>query len=648
MSGSLRDDRARLAELLAARQAGGLPEAYPLSHGQQGLWLIHQRDPGSATWNEPVVLRISPALDLAAFTRALGELLDRHPVLRSTYALSGQTPVQRVGTGQPVPLQVTDAAAWSEEELDARLDEQICRPFDLTNGPVFRALIFRRGPAGDVLLLVAHHIALDGMSYWTALDDLFRLYQSVRGDRSQPVPAPAAHYHQYVRWQRELLAGPDGHRLREYWERQLRGAELTSALPRRTPSVAGEADAGGSYFFELDQALLARLRELARSRETTMYALLVAAYQLLLHRYGSARDILVSSPVNDRVSLGPAYEGMVGYCANQVLLRSRLDGNPRFSRYLDQVHQTVLEALKHHCYPFSLLAPLLSQHSGTQASAIGEIAFSMPPVKAALTASAGRELVGHQTVGGAHLTFGDVTAQIVPRLRRTSKYALLLEIYDGKDQTVGVLTYRYDMFDQREIERMAIHFQRVLEQVAADPQVRTGDIELLSAAERAQILGEWNAAAADVPAGTLAGLVEAQAARTPGAIAVVCGERRVAYGELNAAANRLARLLVWRWSGRRSWWGRCWRWRSRGRPTCRSTWATPRSGSGSCWPTPPRLPWSPRQPALACWPGCRRPRRSRWWWSTTRPWQLRSRGCRRVTWRTGSGPGRWMRRVRRT
>jgi amino acid adenylation domain-containing protein/non-ribosomal peptide synthase protein (TIGR01720 family) len=546
-SGSPRDDRALLAQLLAARQARGLHEAYPLSHGQQGLWLIHQRDPGGAAWNEPVVLRVTRALEPTAFTRALEQVLDRHPILRSTYALSGETLVQRVGTGRPVPLQVIDAADWNDDQLDDRLDEEIRQPFDLTSGPVFRALVFRRGSAGDVLLVVAHHIALDGMSYWTLVDDLFRLYQIAQGDRSQPLPAPAAHYHQYVRWQRELLAGPDGQQLREYWESQLHGAELASTLPRRTPPPAGQADVGGSHFFELDRALLARLREFARTQETTLYTLLVAAYQLLLHRYTGARDILVSSPANDRVSLGPAYEGMVGYCANQVLLRSRMEGSPRFSGYLDQVRQTVLGALEHHCYPFSLLAPQLSQHGGTDASAIGEIAFSMPPVRAAVTASAGLELVGYQPIGGAHLTIGNVTAQIVPRPRRTSKYALSLEIFDGKDQTVGVVTYRCDTFDQAGIERLALHYQRVLERVAADPRVRVGDVELLTSAERDRLLGEWNGTRMSVVAGvpvTLAGLVEAQVARSPGAVAVVCGERRVSYGELNAGANRLARYLV--------------------------------------------------------------------------------------------------------
>jgi hypothetical protein len=542
--------RARLARLLAAGQHGGVPEAYPLSHGQLGLWLIHQQDPGNAAWNEPFVLRPHTAIDLPAFTHALELLIERHPVLHSSYVLAGQTPVQRVLSGQPLPLEIIDAVGWSREQIDADLNDQISRPFDLASGPVFRVRLLRCGQPGDLLLLLAHHIVIDGISYWTVAEELFELYSSAAAGRGPAaLPAGAAHYHQYVQWQRDLLAGAEGQRLRTYWHGQLLDARPAIRLPARSVTPAGRADDGGGHFFELDKALVAQLRELAAQHETTMYTLLLAVFFVLLHRYSGASDVLVSSPVNDRVSLGPAYQGMVGYCANQVLLRSCLAGDPAFGSVLRQTRQTVLAAHDHHLYPFSLAAGELSRQSAVPASLIGDVAFSMPPVKAAAPASAWTGQAGDRPGAGVLVTFADLTVELVPPPRHASKHLLRLEIFDNKARVVGVLNFPGRAFDPATIERMAGHYRRLLGQVAADPGLRVSQLELLSAAERAQLLGQWNDTAREVAGGTLPELFEAQAAAAPDAVAVVCGDERLSYGELNAAANRLARVLVARGAG---------------------------------------------------------------------------------------------------
>jgi len=238
-AGSPDDKRARLARLLRQCQSDHTSEAYPLSHVQQGLWLIHQRDPGSPAWNEPAVLQLAQVLDLTALARALNQLMDRHPILRTTYALSGQTAVQQARAGQPLPLAMIDAAAWSDEQVDADLDDQIQQPIDLARGPVFRARVLRRGPAGDVLLLVAHHIAIDGLSYLTVVNELFALYLAARDGRDAALP-PATSYHEYVRWQRDLLTSPAGQLSQAYWREQLRPAGAAAGRSAgTTPRPAG-------------------------------------------------------------------------------------------------------------------------------------------------------------------------------------------------------------------------------------------------------------------------------------------------------------------------------------------------------------------------------------------------------------------------
>jgi len=548
MTRSAEDMRARLKELLSARRSADALDVFPLSYGQQGLWLSHQRNPDSTVWNEPVVMRLRPALDMNALTTALEQLIERHPILRTTYSLSGQTPLQRVGTGRPLALTVTDATGWSSEALDASIDDQIHEPFDLVIGPVFRVRILRRGPDDDVLLLVVHHIALDGMSYKVLISDLFALYRCAR-DGGHPALPPVAHYHEYVQWQRTLLAGPNGQQLQRYWKRQLDGTKaVLGLLPHQeVPDKevpAGRADAGGNFSFELERSLVNRLRDLAQDQGTTMHTLLLAGFQLLLHRYSGADDIAVCSVVNDRVTLGPAYHSMVGYCANQVLLRSRLTGDPPFTGFLRRVQETVLEALQHHAYPFMLAAQELSRHDGTPVSMIRDVSFGMMPVNTQFPVPIRVSQSGHQSAGNAQLTLGGVTAEFVSHTRDTSRLALLLEIYDDRNSVVGVLHYRANMFDPAMIERMAVHYVNLLGHAARDPAARVSRLEMLSGAQRRLLVSGWNDTAAAVPAVTLAELFEERVARGATAIAVECGDVVVTVGELNERANRLARLLV--------------------------------------------------------------------------------------------------------
>jgi amino acid adenylation domain-containing protein len=550
-------DRARLARLLAGRAAG--PPAFPLSHAQQGVWLNCQRDPASAAWNEPGIIRLDRPLDLTALAAALRRLLSRHAILRTTYALAGQTTLARPRPAAgPPPLEVADAAGWTEEQIEADLDEAIHRPVDLAAGPVFRVRVLRLGATGDLLLVVAHHIAVDGLSYWIVLEELFELYMAERDGR--PFTAPSAvQYHQYVRWQREQLGGPAGERLRRYWSRQLAGAQPDLGLPPDDESAAldpagAEARFGGrEYLFELEPELLAALRELAGAQGTTLYTLTLAVFQLLLHRYCSAPDILVGSPANDRLSMGQDYQGMVGFCANVILLRSRLaDGDPPFTEFLARAHQTVLDALAHHTYPFGLLARELSRGTGVPAESIGQVFFGVLPISSLIGLPALGENAGGLPANARRMTFGDLTGQGVYRPARTAKNSLSLEIFDGRDRAPAMITYRTRLLGEAAVARLAGHYVRLLEQVAARPAARLSELDLLSAAQRRQVLIGWNDTDVPLPPGTpgnLAAMVARQAARTPDRIAVIRGDERVSYAELDRRSSALARLLIGRGAG---------------------------------------------------------------------------------------------------
>jgi len=460
-------NRARLKRLLAARP-GGVPSAYPLSYSQSPNWLMHQSDPGSSALNEAVVLRVSPAIDVPRVNHALRLLIERHPVLCSTFALLGETPLQRVLPGQPAPLDVIDATRMGQEDLDIDRDVQIHRPFNLARGPVFRAQLWSGAASGDVLLLVAHHLVIDGIAYWTVMDELFELYRSLANDGLPPkLPESVVRYPHYVQWQRELVAGPEGQRQATYWRRQLGGANPLLPLSRGARAVE-RVDEGGTHPFELEQSLVVELRDFAEREGMTMYTLLLAAFQLLLHGFTGADDILVSSPTNDRLSLGSQYRGLVGDCSNRVLLRSRMRRDESLAGFLKQTSQTVRAALENHNYPISLVTSELSRQSGVPASSIGDVAFNMLPMKRGLITPRRARLVGGEEIAPPQLTYGELSVGFLLQPRRTSRRTLVLEAIDSKARVGGILVYRCNTFEPATISRLARDYERLLHEVAND------------------------------------------------------------------------------------------------------------------------------------------------------------------------------------
>src|SRR5262249_52367329 len=229
-----------------------------------------------------------------------------------------------------------------------------CLPFDLERGPVFRADLFSRHESEHVLLITAHHIAIDGWSLWVLLDELGLLYRAAKSGVANVLSERASSYSDFVRFQTEMLAGPEGERLREYWSRAFEGGLNVLDLPTFRPRVANRSHRGASHSFELDEALSDKLRTLARAEGATLYTVLLAAYQVLLSRYAGQQDFVIGSPASAR---GKAeFAEMVGCLFNVVPLRAELSNNPTFKEFLSQTSQTVLGALEHQDYPSHLLA----------------------------------------------------------------------------------------------------------------------------------------------------------------------------------------------------------------------------------------------------------------------------------------------------
>src|SRR5271157_71830 len=258
------EKRALLAQLLR-KQTSGSKLIYPLSYNQQGIWFLYQLAPESTVYNVNFAARISSDVNVPALRRALQRLIDRHPSLRTTFPAHSGQPVQRVHEHLKVSFEEVDGSTWNGDELKARLLDEAYRPFDLERGPLLRVSLITRSAREHILLLVVHHIVIDFWSLAILLDELGVLYPAERYGMKAALPPLDLQYTDYVRWQAEMLAGPDGERLWAYWREQLAGQLPILDLPTDRPRPAFSTYQGASHDFTLDAELSSGLKALAKA-----------------------------------------------------------------------------------------------------------------------------------------------------------------------------------------------------------------------------------------------------------------------------------------------------------------------------------------------------------------------------------------------
>jgi amino acid adenylation domain-containing protein len=537
--------RALLARLLRER-AQQAPTGAPLSRGQRALWFLRQLAPDSAAYHEAFAWRVRGDLDLTTLQNINQVLVQRHPILRTTYKDSARGPVQQVQKTGSLPLEITDASSWDSAQLRQRLMAEAHRPFNLETGPVARLHVFRRSRHESVLVATVHHIAVDLWSLVVMMQEIQALYLTIRAGLPPNLPPTPAQYADFVRWQTELLASPKGEQLAAYWHNQLRGELPILDLPIDRPRPAVQTDRGAAQSFRIPEETTRRLKTLATEERTTLFATLLAAFQVLLGRYTGQDDILVASLMAGRSR--PEFEGIVGLFTNPVALRADLSGDPPFRTFLGQVRQTVLGALAHHDYPFSLLVERLLPKRDPSRSPLCDVAFILQKPH-----RHGSEWEHQGEVGlygaateqdkGARLALGAAQIEFLPLEHGIARLDLELEMVESAGAIFGSLRYNTDLFEAATITRMVGHFQTLLAGIAMDPEQRLLELPLLTAAERRQLLAD--ARTADRPAGPtcIHHMFEEQVARTPEAIALVLGDERWTYRELNERANQLAHLL---------------------------------------------------------------------------------------------------------
>jgi amino acid adenylation domain-containing protein len=514
-----------LPPVVPAERTGALP----LSFAQERLWFIDRLEPGSAVYNMPMVRRLGGALDVAALERALGEIVRRHEALRTVFAEADGSPVQVIAPFDGFALPVEDLSGLGQADREAavgrRASEETARPFDLAAGPLFRATLLRLGAEDHVLLLSMHHIVSDGWSMGVLFRELSTLYAAYREGRESPLSELPVQYADYAVWQREQLAGEALDRRLAYWKERLTGAPGLLELPTDHPRPAVQTYQGATVPVGLSAELLERLQALGRSEGATLYMTLLGAFQVLLSKYAGSEDVVVGSPIAGRTRR--EVEELIGFFINTLVLRTDLSGNPSFREVLRRVREATLGAYEHQEVPFEKLVAEVSPERSLSHSPLFQVMFTL------------------QDTGGGGGGFAGLEVSGAGTGMEIAKFDLSLTLAPTPHGLFGGLNYNTDLFDRGTVERMLGHLARVLEQVAADADVRLSRLELLGESERALVLEEWNRTEAEVPADRcIHELFEAQAARTPDAVALVFDDETLSYAELNARANRLAHHLA--------------------------------------------------------------------------------------------------------
>jgi amino acid adenylation domain-containing protein len=536
-----------IIRLLGAEVAGVAPVPTPaavaetaVSHQQRSLWFLHEMAPWSSEHNVAAALRFRGRLDAAALRGALNNLVARHPALRTTFGSRDGEPVARVAAGGVACLREHNLGPGEGAGLDERLSEAASEPFDLNRGPLLRVDLYHAASDEAVLLVVAHHIITDFWSMATLVSELETLY--AHGDAEDTLPPPAASYADVVAWQERAMTGDGGLRQRTYWENELRGATGELRLPRRT---AGDPASAGTCPLHIGRELTRRIKERARAEGVTVYMMLLAAYQLLLHRYTGQDDLLIGTPV---VGRGRAeFEHVVGYCMNPVAVRGQLTGGESVRDVLARVRHRVVGALDHQTFPLDLLDSDLLDGDRRAGSSLFRtlFVFNRPPVR-------GAGELALLTIGrpGLRYPFADLVAEPVWLEQRQTPVDLHLAMAEIDETLFASFRYRTDRLDAEAARAMMRHFENILLAITDDVAQPASTVAMLAEWETHRILNSWNGGGDGyAPGVTVHGLIEQQVAATPDAVAVTGEHGQLSYRELNERANRVARLLAHRGIG---------------------------------------------------------------------------------------------------
>ena len=505
--------------------------ALPISYAQQRLWFLDQMAPGNAHYNIAIPLRIAGALNQDAMVRAVEALAQRHEVLRTRIRDVGGNPRAELMDSAAGTVRVADVSGLPPESRLREAANLAVRhgraPFDLAAGPLMKCLLVRVSDDEHVLAICLHHIASDGWSLGVAVNDIGAVYDAFAAGLPSPLPPLELQYVDFAAWQREQMSSGLLVRQLGFWQRELAGAPALLELPTDRPRPVVQSYRGTRRYHSIEAALLAELKLFSRAHDATLYMTLLAAWQVLLHRYSGQDDIVVGSPMANRDD--PALEPMIGCFVNNVMMRGRLGSNPSFREFLAQTSTAVLAAFDNREVPFDRIVESIRHERSTGHSPLFQAMFTLQSFPRAPTQPKGLRL---------ELLAPDEAAT------EAARFDITMEVEERKNGLQVVYEYSTDLFDESTIARMHGQFAEVLRQLVAAPDLRVRDIPLLTDGDRQALLDDVNATAMEHDRSMCIHQIVAAAAHAlPDAIAVQAADATLTYGQLERRSNQMAQLL---------------------------------------------------------------------------------------------------------
>ncbi|NOJ91095.1 amino acid adenylation domain-containing protein, partial [Myxococcus xanthus] len=500
----------------------------PPSFAQQRLWLLDQMERGSASYNVPAVLRVEGPLHAEVLERSFVELVRRHESLRTTFSTRDGKPVQIIAAEPVLAFRSMGLESSAEvartAEVTRLVEQEAHQRFDLERGPLLRVTLLKLSEQEHVLILVTHHIVSDGWSMGVLVRDVTALYEAFLQGRPSLLPKLPVQYPDYAVWQREWLKGEVLESQLAYWKRQLKGAPQSLELPTDKPRPAAQSFRGAHLDQSWPLSLWDRVKALAQREGATPFMVLLAAFQVVLARYSRQDDVCVGAPIAGRTQ--GETEGLIGFFANMLVLRTKVSPASTFRELLAQVREVTLGAYAHQDVPFEKLVEELQPERDLSRSPLFQVTLTLQntPVTEVKLRD-GLRLSGVESEG------------------RTSKFDLSLVMEEVKDGVMAMVNYNSDLFEAGTMDRMLGHLRVLLEAADAEPEMRLAELPLMGRKEQ-QLVKEWSGKASTYPReASLSALFEQQVQRAPDAVAVEYEDRRLTYAELNCRANQLAHHL---------------------------------------------------------------------------------------------------------
>jgi amino acid adenylation domain-containing protein len=528
--------RALLEKRLAGRAAdapdkqtiGRRPrvEPPPLSFAQQRLWFLSQLEPEAVAYNISEAVRLAGQLDVPVLNWCFNEIVRRHESLRTSFDANAGQPVQIIAPRLELSIPLIDLSRLPDGDCETealRFSQlEAGHHFDLVHGPLIRAVLIRLRADEHVLIVTMHHLISDGWSQGLLKSELGALYRTRIMGQSSPLAELPIQYADFSEWQREWLSGALLDQQLNYWRDRLAGLPQFVELPADGVRPAEKSYHGATFLFELSTELSESLTAFSRREGVTLFMTLLAGFQALLHRYTNQNDIVIGTPVANRNR--EEVESLIGFFVNTLVLRTDVSGDPAFRELLARVREVALGAYVHQDLPFELLVAELQTNRETNRNPLFQIAFDLQNAPAPTLELPGLTLRPHEFTAA------------------TTRFDLELHLTSVPEGIIGALVYSTDLFVESTIRAFAERYRMLLEAVVANPDERVSQIDLLTSAERKKLLGDWSARAYPAQR-SIPDLFEACASRAPDSIALISGDVRITYDELNQRANQLANYL---------------------------------------------------------------------------------------------------------